>query len=269
MKALVENCPDCGADNIKPLEGCEEAVCEECGLVINEKVIRECRKKKQKDKSKESSRSLKKDVPTSWISGFKASNSSEDNFAWGLFELEKIASTLDLSREVKEEAGTILGKVAKKRLTKGRKILCTVAACTYIACRLRNDVRGMDEISNTLSLKKKELYRTYMKITKKLGIRLKPASPVQYVGGLCSALRLGDGIRNDAIEILEKAGINDTQGRNPSAISAAAVYLACKERKERVSQQEILWNAQVSEVTLRHRLNELKALSLNQIFSEV
>jgi transcription initiation factor TFIIB len=258
LRSRVGNCPECGAEYRGWIVELGEAVCWECGLVVDEKALREYKRRRVKARSKKPSNYVREDGAGSWIRRFKASNSSEDRFAWGLFELEKAASVLGLSREVKEEAASILARAVKRRLTRGRRIQYTVAACTYIACRLRGDVRGLGEISKAMSAGERRVYRTYMKIRRKLGIRLEPVAPVHYVRGLCNAMKLGGRVRDGAVEILEKAGLNRTQGRNPIAMSAAAIYLACWESGKKISQQEVLWKAGVSEATLRHRLNELR-----------
>jgi transcription initiation factor TFIIB len=259
LEVFVENCPECGAEYENQMRVSEEAVCKECGLVINEKAFGEYKRKRLNVRSKKPSKCLRGTGAESWILRFKASNSSEDSFAWGLFELEKAAFDLDLPRGIKEGAAFIFAEVVKKRLTKGRRIRYTVAACIYIASRLCGDVRGLREISKTLSIRRREVYRTYIKIRRQLKIKVGPVSPTQYVRGLCNAMGLGDGVRVAAVEILEEAGLNRTQGKNPTAISAAAIYLASQERREKISQQEILRNIRVSDATLRHRLNELRA----------
>ncbi len=133
-----------------------------------------------------------------------------------------------------------------------------IAACIYSACRSYNIPRTLDEISNAGDVERKEIGRTYRFIIRKLGIKVTPSSPKDYISRFGSILHLSPKTQNDSLKILKKAEISElTSGRGPAGIAAAALYVAALLNNEKKTQREVADVAGITEVTIRNRYKEL------------
>ena len=133
-----------------------------------------------------------------------------------------------------------------------------IAACIYAACRSYNIPRTLDEISVASDVERKEIGRTYRFIIRKLGIKVTPSSPKDYINRFASVLKLSPKTQNEALKILKKAENSElTSGRGPAGISAAALYVAALINDEKRTQREVADIAGVTEVTIRNRYKEL------------
>ena len=133
-----------------------------------------------------------------------------------------------------------------------------IAACIYAACPSYNIPRTLDEISNASEVERKEIGRTYRFIIRKIGLKVTPSSPKDYISRFSSTLHLSPSSQNEALKILQKAEISElTSGRGPAGIAAAALYVAALINDEKKTQREVADVAGITEVTIRNRYKEL------------
>ena len=133
-----------------------------------------------------------------------------------------------------------------------------IAACIYAACRSYNIPRTLDEISNASEVERKEIGRTYRFIIRKIGLKVTPSSPKDYISRFSSTLHLSPQVQNEALRILRKAEVSElTSGRGPAGIAAAALYVAALINDEKKTQREVADVAGITEVTIRNRYKEL------------
>ena len=143
-------------------------------------------------------------------------------------------------------------------MIRGRTIEGVIAAVLYAACRQCNVPRSLEEISNTTELKKKEIGRNYRNISRKLELKLLPTTPQDYISRFCNRLELSNDVQTKTIEILRKAKQKElTNGRGPTGLAAASLYIASVLCGERRTQREVSEIAGVTEVTIRNRYKEL------------
>ena len=195
----------------------------------------------------------------------RISSSTERNLAVALGELQRLASQMNLPKDVREESAFIYRKAVEKKLVRGRSIEGVVAASLYAACRMRKIPRTLDEVGQFSRTGRKEIGRTFRAIAKELKIRVHPSSPSDFIPRFCSILKLPNEVNAEAISILIRAEKADlTAGRGPTGIAAASVYLASKIRGFERTQREISDAAGVTEVTIRNRYKEMcEALEIN------
>ncbi len=178
--------------------------------------------------------------------------------AFALTELDKVASRLNLPREIREQAAIVYRKAVEKGLIRGRSIEGVSAAALYAACRMCNIPRTLDEIADAAKLNRKEIGRTYRFVARELDINLNPTTPIEYVPRFGSELGLSGEIQSKAIEVLKLAMDQElTSGRGPTGVAAAAIYIASVLLGERRTQREVADVAGVTEVTIRNRYKEL------------
>ncbi len=193
-----------------------------------------------------------------WQRRIRVSNATERNLAFALSELDRMASALGLSRTVRETAAVVYRRAVDKNLIRGRSIEGVAAASLYASCRQCNVPRTLDEIGEVSRVSRKEIGRTYRFISRELGLKLTPTSPIDYVPRFCSGLNLKGEVQSKAVEILRQASEKElTSGRGPTGVAAAAIYIASILCGDRRTQREVAEVAGVTEVTIRNRYKEL------------
>jgi len=193
-----------------------------------------------------------------WQRRIRVSNATERNLAFALSEMDRMASALGLPRNVRETAAVIYRKAVDKNLIRGRSIEGVAAAALYAACRQCSVPRTLDEIAEVSRVSRKEIGRTYRFVSRELGLKLLPTSPIDYVPRFCSGLGLSGEVQAKAIEILRQAGEKElTSGRGPTGVAAAAIYIGSIQCNDRKTQREVAEVAGVTEVTIRNRYKEL------------
>ncbi|OKY77956.1 MAG: Transcription initiation factor TFIIB family [Candidatus Methanohalarchaeum thermophilum] len=287
-------CPECKCNKLSHDYERAELVCEKCGLVIDEEFIdtgpewrafdneqKEERSRvgapmttmthdkglstqistKDKDEYGNSISSNKKTQfyrLRKWHRQARISDAKERNLALALGELNRIASQLNIPKNIQEDSSMIYRKAAEADLIKGRSIEGVVASAIYIACRENSVPRTLDEISEVARISRKEIGRTYRFIASELELRLSPSSPKEYVPRFCSKLNLSKEVQFKSEEILEKAARKGlTSGRSPTGIAAAAIYISSVICGEKRAQKDVAEATNTTEVTVRNRYQEL------------
>ncbi len=288
MADLIKRCPECGSSNLVYDESRGEVICGDCGLLVEEKMVDTTHELRAFDKTEKKSRGgapmsiqkFDKGLTTNvgeisdiyklastqqtrkylrlkkWQE--RVSTSIERNLRLAMAELRKVASFLDLPSVVREEAARIYNFVLQRGMVRGRSMESVIAACIYAACRSYSIPRTLDEISVASEVERKEIGRTYRFITRKIGIKVTPSSPKDYISRFASVLHLSPKTQNEALKILKKAEVTElTSGRGPAGIAAAALYVAALLNDEKKTQREVADVAGITEVTIRNRYKEL------------
>lgn len=286
--SYVKRCPECNSSNLVYDESRGEVSCGDCGLLVEENMVDTTHELRQFDKSEKKSRggapmSLQKfdkglTTNVGEISDIyrldssqqtrkylrlkkwqeRVSTSIERNLRLAMAELRRVASFLDLPNVVKDEAARVYHFVLQRGLIRGRSMESVIASCIYAACRSYNIPRTLDEISAASEVERKEIGRTYRFIVRKIGIKVTPSSPKDYISRFASVLHLSPKTQNEALKILKKAEQTElTSGRGPAGIAAAALYVAAVLNDEKKTQREVADVAGITEVTIRNRYKEL------------
>lgn len=284
----VKRCPECESIDLTYDEQKGEIICNECGLLIEEKMVDTGQESGgQFDKSEKKGRGgapmsiqkFDKGLTTNvgeisdiyklesgqtrkflrlkkWQE--RVSTSIERNLRLAMAELRRVASFLSLPSVVRDEAARVYNFVLQRGLVRGRSMESVIAACIYAACRSYNIPRTLDEIAAASDVARKEIGRTYRFIIRKLGIKVKPSSPKDYISRFSSILHLSPKTQNEALKVLKKADVSElTSGRGPAGIAAAALYVAALMNDEKKTQREVADVAGITEVTIRNRYKEL------------
>ena len=286
--ASIQKCPECGSIHLNYDAQLGEVICNDCGLVVEDKMVDtgidlqgrfDKSEKKGRGGAPMSMQKFDKGLTTNvgeisdiyklesgqtrkflrlkkWQE--RVSTSIERNLRLAMAELRRVASFLNLPNVVKDEASRVYNFVLQRGLVRGRSMESVIAACIYAACRSYNIPRTLDEITNASDVERKEIGRTYRFIMRKMGIKVKPSSPKDYISRFASILHLSPKTQNDALKILKKADISElTSGRGPAGIAAAALYVAALLNDEKKTQREVADVAGITEVTIRNRYKEL------------
>ncbi|TFF95086.1 MAG: transcription initiation factor IIB [Promethearchaeota archaeon] len=188
-----------------------------------------------------------------WQSRIRVSNSTERNLTFALSELERMASNLDLKKNLREAAAKIYRDAVEKHLIQGRSIEGVSAASLYAACRMFRAPITLNEIADIARVDKREVGRSFRFIIKELKLHLTPMKAIHFLNRFISELNLSNECQQIAKEILrnaEKYGL--TSGRGPTGLCGASIYAALKELEEKCTQKRIAEISQVTEVTIRN-----------------
>jgi transcription initiation factor TFIIB len=294
LNTKVKNvCPECGSRHTIRDGKAGEIICQGCGLVIQDTILdkgpewraftpeqwkarRRAGSKKSLtmyDKGLSASIFIKGDVYSGKLSSnecykmlrlrrlnirSKLHKSVERNLFQAMIILNKLCEKLKIPRRLHESAAMIYRKALGKGLVRGRSIAAIAAASLYIALRRANIPRTIKEISDASSRRKKEVSRCYRLVLWELGYKTPIDDPVQYVSKIASNAGISQSAQTRALQLLRKARqMRVTVGKDPSGVAAAALYIACSELDEKVTQRELAEAANVTEVTIRNRYKGL------------
>lgn len=196
-----------------------------------------------------------------WDSRTQAASSSDRNLRQALNEMDKLKGKMGLTDAVIEKAAYIYRKAMEKKLVRGRSIQGLVAACLYASCRNTETPRTLDDISESINIRRKDVARCYRLIYRELELQMPVVDPVKGVSRIASEAGLKEKTKRRAVTILNQAKeIGLVAGKDPMGIAAAALYLACIETDEQKSQKEISNASGVTEVTIRNRCAGLREM---------
>ncbi len=286
--ANIQRCPECNSVNLTHDEEKGELICNDCGLLIEEKMVDtgidlsgkfDKSEKKGRSGAPMSMQKFDKGLTTNvgeisdiykldtkqtrkflrlkkWQE--RVSTSIERNLRLAMAELRRVSSFLNLPNVVGDEAARIYNYVLQRGFVRGRSMESVIAACIYAACRSYNIPRTLDEIAQASDIERKEIGRTYRFIIRRMTIKVTPSSPNDYISRFSSILNLSPKTQNHALRILKKASDEElTSGRGPAGIAAAALYVAALLNDEKKTQREVADVAGITEVTIRNRYKEL------------
>jgi transcription initiation factor TFIIB len=193
-----------------------------------------------------------------WQSRIRVSDATERNLTFALSELDRMASNLDLQKNLRECSAKIYRDAVDAHLIRGRSIEGVAAASLYAACRMYKIPRTLNEIAEVARVDKKEIGRSFRYLSNELMLNLNPTKPMDFLPRFISELQLSTKCHKTAkiiIRMAEERGL--TSGRGPTGVCAAAIYTATILNKERRTQRKIARITGVTEVTVRNRFSEL------------
>lgn len=191
--------------------------------------------------------------------------SKNRNLMEAMRHLRRLSNTLNIPSSIKEMGAIIYRKVLKKGIVRGRTIKGVVTAALYAACRYTRNPRTLKEVSEASFQNPKDIARNYRLIVQNLSMKMPVDKPMDYVTKIAEKAEVSTETEGLAIQLIKKAQKQHyTYGKDPSAVAAAAIYLAGKLVKEQVTQSCLAEAAKVTEVTIRNRKKDLaKNLKLN------
>jgi len=288
-----KTCPECDEESLRMDSQRGETVCEECGLVVEEDEIdhgpewRAFNSTERNEKSRVGApttvkmhdkglttsidwqdkdaygRSISSEKRSQmhrlrkWQERIRTKDAGERNLQFALSEMDRMASALGIPDDVREVAAVIYRRALEEDLIRGRSIEGVSTAALYAACRQKNMPRSLDEVTEVSRVEQKEISRTYRYVKKELGMHIEPADPKQYIPRFGSELGVSEGVQARARKLLDTASEELTSGKSPTGLAAAALYAASCVEQEKRPQREIAKVAQVTEVTIRNRYQEL------------
>lgn len=274
-----------------------EVICEQCGLVVSDRAI-ERRAEWRGFNSDESSRSrigtpsslAKHDMGLATVIGKtnrdangnlmnaatlstldrlrtwdyrgQARSSADKNMIQAFSQLDRLKDKLALSDAVFEKTAYVYRKALERDLAKGRSISSLVGACIYIASRELDALVTLKDITRASNIEHRRLTKMYRFIVMELDLKIPRIDHVKCITRVANRAGASEKTKREAIGLmynLERADKKD--GKSPMGLAAMVVYSASAKNKERITQKDIATAADISDVTLRNRLKDLKPSS--------
>src|SRR3989344_5062191 len=202
----VRRCPECNSINLTYDEEKGEIICNDCGLIVEEKMVDtgidlsgkfDKSEKKGRGGAPMSIQKFDKGLTTNvgeisdiykldakqtrkflrlkkWQE--RVSTSIERNLRLAMAELRRVSAYLNLPTVVGDEAARLYNYVLQRGFVRGRSMESVIAACIYAACRSYNIPRTLDEIAHASDIERKEIGRTYRFIIRRMTIKVAPSS---------------------------------------------------------------------------------------------
>jgi len=282
LYSVSDVCPECGGNTIS-LKETGDLICNQCGLVIEEKRVdishngRRAYTTGEKSNREQTGAPISVLLPdiglTTVIDKNKIDNPDlkraakwntrmsweKRNILIATTELKRISSKLQLPSHVKKEAMTIYKEIHKRNLLRGRSINSMIAACLYYSIRKYKLSRTFQEILDESTENPKDIRRCYRVILRELNLKAPNTDPVSLVPRYVVDLGLDNEILNIATKIVKTYISRGTSsGKDPKGIVGGAIYIASRLKGLDLTQYKIAEIVGVTEVTLRSRYKELK-----------
>jgi transcription initiation factor TFIIB len=196
-----------------------------------------------------------------WDNRSQMNEHSDKNLRHAFIQLNKLKDKLALSDAVVEKAAYIYRKALSKSLVRGRSIEGVLAAAVYAACRDVETPRTLNDVSDAINIKRKDLSKNYRLLINELELRMPVVSSITCMSKIASKVGLNEKVKRHALEILKDAKDRRiTDGKDPMGMAASALYISCLRYNADITQKDIAIAAGVTEVTIRNRYKDLKKL---------
>ena len=281
-------CPECDG---QVSTNAIETICEDCGLVIDEQRIdhgpewrthdQDQRKRTgapltaaRHDRGLSTEIARRKDAKGNELSGRKRQRLSrmrreqtrgrfqskaERNLAHGLGEVRRIASVLELSDSIRDQACQLFRSAQNEDLLRGRSIEAIAAASIYGACRCNGHSRLLDDIVDAACVEQSRVTNAYKTLNIELGLPIQPIRPSEFIPRLASDLDVPAYIRQQARRLAEQSeSTGVASGVKPSGFAAACLYKAGLEEGRWLTQAEVAVAASVTATTIRSHRDTLE-----------
>jgi transcription initiation factor TFIIB len=296
------NCSRCGKKSLLTDEVTGERFCGKCGYVISEKVDESGPERRsfstqggvdttrtgspisltRHDKGlstvinpanrdatgKPLSSSMKSTITRlrTWDSRSQSHASADRNLRQALNELDRLKDKLAISSNVLEKAAYIYRKALDKKLVRGRSISALIAASLYAACRDTEIPRTLKDVAEAANVKRKDISRCYRILHQELELKMPVVDSIQCIARISSKLKVTEKTKRYAAKILkETQKRQESSGKDPMGLAAAALYFSCVINGVSITQRDLAEAANVTEVTIRNRFKALKEAKILEI----
>jgi transcription initiation factor TFIIIB Brf1 subunit/transcription initiation factor TFIIB len=272
---VAKVCPKCNSSDIDSDGARGEAVCTNCGHVLEECAI--VSEVQFSENAGGQSSVVGQFVPESGVSSFRCGpgyggfgkDSRELTLANGKRLIQHIAQVMHLGNDHIEVAHRFFQQAVQRNFIQGRKTHNVVAVCLYITCRFRKTSHMLIDFAENLQTDVYELGSVFLKFCKLQCIKLDPIDPSLYIHRFAGSLEFGDktnAVATTAIRVV--ANMNRewmTTGRRPAGICGAGLLIAAKMHRFHRTEAQVAQVVRICDGTLKKRLNEFDETSASEM----
>ena len=201
-----------------------------------------------------------------WDSRSQVHQPVDMNLRQALNELDKLKGKLTIPSNVLEKAAYIYRKALEKKLVRGRSISGMIASSLYAACRDTQTPRTLKDVADAANVKRKEIARCYRILHRELDLKMPVVDSIQCIAKISSKLEISEKTKRYAAKVLkETQKRQESSGKDPMGLAAAALYFSCVINGVSITQRDLAEAANVTEVTIRNRFKALKEAKILEI----
>jgi transcription initiation factor TFIIB len=175
-----------------------------------------------------------------------------------LMHLKRISSELSLPSYVQDDASEIFNKAWKMGVLRGYSIELVVSASVYYACRKNKIARTTSEIAKCSSLDPVRVSRLFSKLFKILSISIPRIDYSAFAEKYAKILKVDPIHTAKIIKATKILKTTTFLGKNPLSFIGALIYIIPRLDGKKYSQKQIASLLNITEVTIRKRINDLK-----------
>nr|XP_036212851.1 transcription factor IIIB 90 kDa subunit [Bactrocera oleae] len=277
-------CRNCGSTDIEEDNARGDAVCTNCGSVLEDSLIVS---EIQFEEIGHGAAAIGQFVSAE-------SNGGATNYGYGKFqvgsgtesrevtikkakkEITHLCQQLQLTQHYIDTALNFFKMALARHLTRGRKSTHIYAACVYITCRTEGTSHLLIDISDVQQICSYELGRTYLKLSNALCINIPSVDPCLYIMRFANKLQFGaktHEVSMTALRIVQRMKKDSLHsGRRPTGLCGAALLIAARMHEFSRTILDIVGIVKIHESTVRKRLIEFadtpsSALTLDEFMS--
>jgi transcription initiation factor TFIIB len=184
---------------------------------------------------------------------------AEYNLAYGLGEVQRIASSLDLAESIREQACALFRTAHGDGLAFGRSLDTIAAASVHAACRCNGLARAIEEVEAATNCDHSSLWNAYTTLNDELELPTQPLCPHAVLPQLLAACNVPPSVHETAHELArcaEKTGL--ANGPSPRSVAGGCILLALNEQSGTLTQDDLATVANVTPNTLRKHRDRLR-----------
>lgn len=190
----------------------------------------------------------------------KYQSKADRNLAHGCGEIARLAGSLGLTHDVREQASSLFRTAQNEDLLRGRSVEAIAAGCVYAVCRCTGITRTLDEIVAEAVCSRSRIENAYSVLNTELGLPTPPRQPHEFIAAHASALDVSADTERRARQLArqaENAGLSI--GAHPSGFAAGCLAVAATEYGDEIQQSTLAATADVAPVTVRAHRETIRA----------
>jgi transcription initiation factor TFIIB len=192
--------------------------------------------------------------------GSLGSHGRED-FRVAMSSIRKLAIDLHLSPQVARRASVICGDAYSMRLGQDLPPQILSAAAVYVGCREAQEPVTLKDLASASHSEPRAVGRCYVKLIERMHISRPELNENGYVYHLTLKKPVSEQALKQSQEIIHNINSKGLGGRNPMTLAAAALYMACCNLGEIITQVEVAEAAGVGEQSVRDCCKEIRLLT--------
>lgn len=192
---------------------------------------------------------------------FTLNRALQRNLTSAFFQLRRIKNKLNLPDAALQRAAHSYRKALHLDLAKGRSIKGLIVASAYGACRELNLPKTLEEIAQSIDADPVFGGRCYRLLAKQLNWSSPRIGADTYVNQFANILGVRGSPFKRALEIISRVKESHIfLGKNPRAMAAAALYVACEFDGVHMPQAKLASATDVSIVSIRKRITDIRTV---------
>lgn len=194
-----------------------------------------------------------------WQRRLRASTSAARNLAQVLSKINDLCESLKVPTVVAETASRTYRQLLKKGVVTSKCMAKVTAAIVYFSAKLHGVERSVKEVSEAAGVDVKAVNRYYRLIALEAPVEHPPLPTVEkQIARLANLIKVSAKTERIALQLYKATKAATIQdGKSPSGLAAAYIYIASVINSENIPQREIAAVADITDVTVRHRYREI------------